>query len=396
VTHGAGGALAGVVVVDLSRVLAGPYAAMMLGDYGATVIKVEEPERGDDTRRWGPPFTASGESAYYLAVNRNKLGLAVDMRQAAGRAVVDGLLEQADILIENYKPATRAAFALTPDAVGFRHPRLVHVAISGFGASGPFAARPGYDSVAQAASGLMSITGAPDGEPAKCGVAISDLAAGFHACFASLAALRHRDRTGRGQFIDVSLFDASLGLLANVASSVLVSGRAPERWGNAHASIVPYDVVAAKDRPFMLAVGNDGQFRALAQCLGASWADDARFATNPARVEHRAALMSLLAERFSREIADVWLARLERAGVPAGPLRTVPEALASDEAKARGMVAESGGIPMVGPAAKLGLTPARVGSPPPKLGEHTDEILRGRLGYDAGRIAALRREGIVA
>lgn len=392
-THGTPRSLSGVLVVDLSRVLAGPYAGMLLGDLGATVLKIEEPAQGDDTRRWGPPFTASGESAYYLAVNRNKKGIALDLRRDAGRAILDELLARADVLIENYKSPTRVAFGLEPERVAARFPRLVHAAISGFGASGPFASRPGYDSVAQAASGLMSITGAASGAPAKVGVAISDLAAGLQACVGILAALRHRDATGQGQFVDVSLFDASLGLLANVASAVLVSGEAPVRWGNAHPSIVPYEVFEASDRGFMLAVGNDRQFRALADCLGEpAWGSDPRFATNPARVAHRAALVAMLRERFSAKPADAWLAALEAAGVPAGSVRSVPEALASPEAAARGMVVDSGGVRMVAPVVRLAATPARVEHAPPRLGEHTDEVLSAVLGYDAQRLQALRRE----
>jgi crotonobetainyl-CoA:carnitine CoA-transferase CaiB-like acyl-CoA transferase len=378
-------------------VLAGPYAAMLLGDLGAAVVKVEEPGRGDDTRRWGPPFTADGESAYYLAANRNKRGIAVDLRSAGGREVLDDLLARADVLIENFKTSTRAALHLTGDETTARFPRLVHAAISGFGAAGRFAARPGYDSVAQAGSGLMSITGPPDGEAFKVGVAVSDLAAGLQAAVAILAALRHRDTSGCGQFVDVSLFDASLGLLANVASAALVSGEAPRRWGNAHPSIVPYEAVAASDGEVMLAVGNDAQFGALARIVGEpGWATDPRFATNPSRVVHRDALLALIRERFAQRTAAAWLADFEAAGVPAGPVRSVPEALDSPEARDRGMIERSSGRPMVAPVPKLSATPARVTSPPPRLGEHTEAVLAQLLGYDAGRIARLRATGAIA
>jgi crotonobetainyl-CoA:carnitine CoA-transferase CaiB-like acyl-CoA transferase len=395
------GALSGVLVIDASRILAGPYAAMLLGDLGAEVVKVEAPGRGDDTRRWGPPFTVAGVSAYYLAVNRGKRGVALDLRQEAGRAVLSDLLSRADVLIENFKAETREAFDLGGGATGRRFPRLVHAAISGFGATGVFAARPGYDSVAQAASGLMSITGPVEGPPHKVGVAVADLAAGLHAAIAILAALKHRDATGHGQFVDVSLFDASLGLLANVASSVLIAGDPPGRWGNAHASIVPYQLVRASDGAFMLAVGNDPQFRALVAILEApAWADDPRFATNPARVRHRETLIPMIEERFMRRPAADWLAALAAAGVPAGPVRTVPEALSSPEAVERGMVVD---LPngdqttrALGPVPKLSKTPARAGSSPPGIGEHTEEVLRELVGYDDARIGALRATGAIA
>ena len=396
------GALTGVLVIDASRVLAGPYAAMLLGDLGASVVKVEQPGGGDDTRSWGPPFTEAGVSAYYLAVNRGKRGVAIDLRQDAGRGVFDALLRRADVLIENFKAPTREAFNLSGEATGRRFPRLVHAAISGFGATGAYASRPGYDNVAQAASGLMSITGPAEGEPHKVGVAVSDLAAGLHAAVAILAALRHRDATGVGQFVEVSLFDASLGLLANVASSALVSGEKPRRWGNAHPSIVPYQMVRAADRPLMLAVGNDLQFRALSTILEEpSWADDPRFSTNPARVRHREALIPMIEERFSRRPAADWLAALAVAGIPAGPVRTVPEALFSPEAAQRGMVVELANADgtsarALGPVPKLSKTPARAESMPPRLGEHTDEVLREVLAYDDARIAALRALAAIA
>jgi len=391
------GALSGLLVIDASRVLAGPYAAMLLADLGASVVKVEQPGEGDDTRRWGPPFTEDGVSAYYLAVNRGKRGVAIDLRKDAGRDVFCALLAGADVLIENFKSETREAFALSGEATGLRFPRLVHAAISGFGATGAYASRPGYDNVAQAASGLMSITGPAEGEPQKVGVAVSDLAAGLHAAVAILAALRHRDATGAGQFVDVSLFDASLGLLANVASSALVSGEEPRRWGNAHPSIVPYQTVRAADAPLMLAVGNDLQFRALVAVLGEpEWAGDPRFATNPERVRNREALLSMIEERFSRRPAADWLAALADAGIPAGSVRTVLEALGSPEAAERGMVVRVGDVPMVAPVPKLSRTPARAASMAPRLGEHTDEILRELLAYDGARITALRAAGDIA
>jgi crotonobetainyl-CoA:carnitine CoA-transferase CaiB-like acyl-CoA transferase len=396
------GPLAGLLVIDASRILAGPYAAMLLSDLGAAVVKVEAPAGGDDTRRWGPPFTAAGVSAYFLAVNRGKRGVAIDLRQEAGRAVFADLLSRADVLIENFKASTREAFDLAGDAVGRRYPRLVHAAISGWGATGPFASRPGYDSVAQAASGLMSITGPADGEPHKVGVAVADLAAGLHAAVGILAALRHRDATGAGQRVDVSLFDAALGLLVNVASSVLIAGDPPRRWGNAHPSIVPYQMFAAADGNLMLAVGNDHQFRALCAVLEEPvWMVDPRFVTNPARVRHRDVLVPMIQERFLRRSTASWLSALEAVGIPAGPVRTVPEALASEEAEDGGMVVElessDGTVTRaLGPVPKLAKTPAVAGCAPPRVGEHTDEVLRELLDYDPTRMAALRAAGAIA
>ncbi len=396
------GALRGLRIVDASRILAGPYAAMLLGDLGASVVKVEQPGRGDDTRSWGPPFTASGVSAYYFGINRSKKGIAIDLSVEPGRRVLHALLDRADVLIENFKPSTREAFGLTAGETGSRYPRLVHAVISGFGATGAFALRPGYDSVVQAASGLMSITGPAEGPPHKVGVAVSDLAAGMQAAVAILAAVRHRDATGRGQFVDVSLFDASLGLLANVASAALVSPDPPRRWGNAHPSIVPYEVVEAKDGPFMLAVGNDSQFRSFCAVAGCDpLAKDPRFATNPARVRHRDALMASLRPVVAgRRVAD-WLDALESAGVPAGPVRTVPEALACDEAARSGTIVElpepgGGAQRAVGPVPRFSDTPASVGPVPWRIGEHTDEVLREWLGWEESEIARCRGEGAVA
>lgn len=393
-------ALAGIRVLDLSRVLAGPYCTMLLGDYGADVIKVEQPGRGDDTRSWGPPFTPSGESAYFLGVNRNKRSIAVDLKQPEGRELVRELALQSDIVVENFKVGGLDALGLGYESLRAEHPGLIFCAITGYGQTGPYRERPGYDTVIQAQAGLMSITGPADGEPFKVGVAIVDITTGLFALSAILAALNHRHRSGLGQYIDTALFDAGLGVLANVASAHLLTGGTPHRYGNSHGTIVPYQPFATADGMLMLAVGNDGQFAALCHVLGvAELAADARFATNPARVASRATLVPLLQECFSSRPTAAWIDELLAAGVPCGPVNDVPAALRDPQAQARGMVQTvehplDGPLQLVGPVAKLSATPATIASAPPTLGQHTDAVLRELLGYDEARIAALRAKGL--
>ncbi|MCC6168758.1 MAG: CoA transferase [Caldilineaceae bacterium] len=395
------GALDDITVLDLSRVLAGPYATMLLGDLGARIVKIEQPGRGDDTRHWGPPFTANGESAYFLCANRNKQSVTLNLKSVEGRAVLRDMIRRADILVENFKVGAMAALGLDYASLCPENPGLIYCSITGYGQTGPCAERPGYDVVIEAQGGIMSITGPADGEPYKVGVAIVDITAGMQAVMAILAALHHRDRTGAGQAIDIALFDTQLGWLANVASAYLVSGQTPQRYGNAHPSIVPYQTVPTADGLLMLAVGNDDQFARLCALLGHSeWAADPRFATNRARVTHRAALLPLLEAEFKRRSAAAWTETLLAAGIPCGPVNDIATALSDPQAEARAMVQTvahpaTGSVPQVGPVPKLGQTPARIHLPPPLLGEHTATILAEWLGYSDERIASLAAAGAI-
>ena len=394
------GALAGIRVLDLTRVLAGPTCAMMLGDMGADVIKVEPPSGGDDTRSWGPPFAGS-ESAYFLSANRNKRSMTLNIAVPAGQKLLAGLIEKADIVIDNFKLGTLAKWGFTDAWFDAQAPRVVRCAITGYGSTGPKAALPGYDFVLQAESGLMSICGEPDGPPTKYGVAIVDVCTGMLACNAILAALNARHGSGRGQKVELSLYESALHMLVNVASNVLVSGRGGGRFGNGHPSIVPYTTYTAKDAMMALAIGNDTQFAKCVAVLGhPEWAGDPRFATNRARVEHRLLVDGAIGEALAADTADNWLAKLKAAGVPCGRINSVAEALADPQTQAREMIETVehptvGDLKLVGPPYKFSGTPASVRRPPPTLGEHTDEILRDELGLDAVAIAALRRDRVI-
>jgi crotonobetainyl-CoA:carnitine CoA-transferase CaiB-like acyl-CoA transferase len=394
------GALSGIRVIDLTRVLAGPLCTMMLGDMGADIIKIEPPGAGDDTRRWGPPFVA-GESAYFLGVNRNKRSLTLNMAGEEGRAVLADLLKTADVAIDNFKIGTLAKWGFDDAWFEVNAPRAVRCGITGYGTTGPSAALPGYDFILQAESGLMSICGEADGGPTKYGVAIVDVCTGMLACNAVLAALNARHTTGKGQKVEVSLYETSLAMLANVASSHLISGRDAGRYGNGHPSIVPYTTYRASDQMFAVAVGNDGQFRKFAEVLGYSdWADDVRFAVNSARVENRGALDDLIDQALAGETAASWIEKLKAAGIPCGLINTVAQALAAPQTAARAMIetvthSTAGEIKMLGIPMKFSGTPASVRAAPPTLGQHSDEILRDMLGYDAVRVAALRAKQVI-
>ena len=394
------GALAGIRVVDLTRVLAGPLCTMMLGDMGADIIKIEPPGSGDDTRRWGPPF-AAGESAYFLGVNRNKRSLTLNMAGEEGRSVLADLLKSADVAIDNYKIGTLAKWGFDDAWYEANAPRVVRCGITGYGTTGPKAALPGYDFILQAESGLMSICGEADGGPTKYGVAIVDVCTGMLACNAVLAALNARHTTGKGQKVEVSLYETSLAMLANVASSHLISGKDAGRYGNGHPSIVPYTTYRGSDQMFAVAVGNDGQFRKFCEALGhPEWADDARFAVNSVRVENRHALDELIDEALAGAPAASWIEKLKAGGIPCGLINTVAQALADPQTQARAMVETvthptAGAVKMLGIPMKFSGTPASVRSAPPTLGQHSDEILRDMLGYDAARIASLRANGTV-
>ncbi|HRJ41982.1 MAG TPA: CaiB/BaiF CoA-transferase family protein [Caldilineaceae bacterium] len=398
-------ALADLTVLDLSRVLAGPYGTMILGDFGADIIKVEQPGRGDDTRQWGPPFSPHGQSAYFLSVNRNKRSVTLNLKSEEGREILRQLASQADVLIENFKVGTMERLGLGYETLRASNPGLIYCSITGYGQTGPYKDRPGYDTVIQAQGGLMSITGptgdGPDAEPFKVGVAIVDVSAGLFAVIAILAALHHRERTGQGQQIDIALYDAQLGWLANVASNYLVSGAPPQRYGNAHGTIVPYQTFATADGHLMLAVGNDGQFRAFCGVLGLpALADDPRFATNPGRVQHRNALLPRLEAIFRQRSTQEWIERLLDVDVPCGPVSDVPTALADPQAQARQMVqriVDSAGdeIALVGPVIKMSGTPAAIRSAPPYLGEQSAEILGEKLQFGPEKIDELRQKEVI-
>jgi len=399
------GALHGIIVVDFSRILAGPYATMLLGDMGARIIKVEQPGQGDDTRRWGPPFTHNGESGYFLCVNRNKESVTLDLKHEAGQKIVRAMVKQADIVVENFKVGGMAAMGLSYDELSKINPGIIYCSITGYGQTGPYRERSGYDAVIEAEGGIMSITGpamgeAGEGRPYKVGVAIADITAGLNAVIAILAALHHRTMSGAGQAIDIALFDTQVSWLANVASSYLISGKAPTRYGNAHPSIVPYQTMKASDGWFMLAVGNDLQFRKLCNLLGhPHWADDPRFATNQARVVHRGELLPQLEPEFIHQPVATWISRLGEAGIPAGPVNDIPTTLADPQIEARGMVQHvehpvTGPISLIGPVPKFSSTPATIHKPPPLLGEDTSTVLKEWLGYSEEEIRQLAFDGV--
>jgi crotonobetainyl-CoA:carnitine CoA-transferase CaiB-like acyl-CoA transferase len=352
---------------------------MILGDLGADVIKIEHPE-GDDTRRWGPPF-AAGESAYYLAVNRNKRSVVADLKTAAGRELVRRIARRADVLVENFRPGVLGRMGLDLAELRAENPRLITLTISGMGASGPESAQPGYDFIVQAMGGLMSITGPAAGPPSKVGVAVVDLTTGMMAANALLAALYARERTGAGQHVDTSLLETQVAWLANVASAYLVTGEEPVRHGNAHPTIVPYQTFRASDTEFALGVGNDAQWQRLCHAIGCpALTEDTRFRTNPDRVAHRDELVALLAAHFATAPAADWVERIRAAGIPTGPVRTVPEVLEDPQVRAREMVVSVehpsiGELRLVGIPFKFSATPASIRRPPPLLGEHTAEVM---------------------
>jgi crotonobetainyl-CoA:carnitine CoA-transferase CaiB-like acyl-CoA transferase len=372
--------LGDVLVLDLSRVLAGPYCTMILGDLGADVIKAEHPD-GDETRRWGPPFLA-GESAYYLAVNRNKRAITADLRETADRELIERIALRADVLIENFLPGVLDRLGIDLEDLRNRNPRLVTVTISGMGASGPDRAIPGYDFIVQARGGLMSITGPHEGPPSKVGVAIVDLTTGMMAANAVLAALYARERTGAGQHIDISLLETQVSWLANVGTAVLLTGIEPVRHGNAHPTIVPYQIFRVADGDVAIGVGNDGQWRRLCEAIDAiDLRDDARFAGNADRVVHREALVDLLGARLRRFTRAECVARLQSVQVPASEVRTVPEVLADPQIEARDMIEvidhpAIGEIKLLGIPYKFSATKAAVRRHPPLLGEHNEEVRR--------------------
>ena len=404
-------ALGHIRVLDLSRVLAGPWCSQNLADLGADVIKIERPGCGDDTRAWGPPYARdaaghdTGEAAYYLSANRGKRSVTVDIATPEGQALIRDLARHADVVLENYKVGQLKRYGLDYESLKAVKPDLVYCSITGFGQDGPYAHRAGYDFLIQGMGGLMSVTGErdelPGGGPQKAGVALTDLMTGMYATIAVLAALTHRDRTGAGQYIDMALLDTQVAMLANVGSNYLNSGKAPKRWGNAHANIVPYQTFACSDGHIIVAAGNDGQYQKFVDAGGRpELAVDPRFATNPSRVANRDILVPLLAEMVATRGRDEWIALLEAVGVPCGPINDVGEVFANEQVLARGMAVAlphpaAGKVALVRSPMKMSATPATSDKAPPLLGQHTDEVLRDLLGRSGDEIAALRARGVV-
>jgi crotonobetainyl-CoA:carnitine CoA-transferase CaiB-like acyl-CoA transferase len=394
--------LAGIKVLDLSRVLAGPWCTQLLADLGAEVTKIERPGSGDDTRHWGPPWFGEGDervAAYFLSCNRGKKSAAIDFAQSEGAALVRKLAAEADVVVENFKVGGLRKFGLDAGSLRSANPRLVYASITGFGQDGPYADRAGYDFIIQGMGGMMSVTGLPDGEPGggpmRAGVAIADLFTGMYSCVAILASLYAREKSGEGATIDMALFDTQLAVMANQASNALVSGQDPPRQGNTHPNIVPYQPFDAADQPIIIAVGNDRQFARLAEICGhAEWAGDERFSSNGARVANRTEIVGLVSDAIRRKAAAEWLEQLEAAGIPAGPINTLTQALSDVQAQHRQMVRSIAGVPLVGSPVRLDTERADSDVPPPTLGQHTQDVL-GAIGVVGGELERLRSAGVV-
>lgn len=392
-------ALEGVRVLDLSRILAGPYLGMLLGDYGAEVIKIEQPGSGDGTRKWGPPWVGE-QAAYFFSANRNKKSLTLDLKSEDGLKILHQLLETADVLIENFKVGGMAKLGLDYETLAQKYPRLIYTSVTGYGQTGPDKNKPGYDAMIQAQGGIMSITGPESGMPHKVGVAVVDVTTGLYAATAVLAALNHRHTSGRGQHIDIALLDSQVGWLVNIAQNYLATGETPGRFGNAHPSLVPYETFETADSHMVLAIGSDDQYRKF--CIAASrpdlW-DDVRYQTNKGRVTHREELLALIRPLMATRNSGDWLETLANINIPAGPINTIDTTLEMEQVKARKMVqtvqhSSEGSVKILGPVPKLSETPAEIFLPPPILSEHSDEILAG-LGYTSADIEKLRKEGTI-
>jgi len=394
--------LTNIRVLDITRALAGPYCTMMLGDLGADVIKVERPGSGDETRGWGPPFVGApygpypGESAYFIAANRNKRSLTVNIQSSEGQEIIRRLAAISDVLVENYRTGELEKMGLGYQDLHKLYPKLIYCSVSGYGRTGPYADRPGYDAVLQAEGGMMSITGPVDGPPSRAGIPIIDITSGMFAATAILAALRARDTTGEGQLVDISLFDSHIALLTNVASNYLVGGQPPRRLGNAHPNLVPYDAFSARDGWFILGVANEKQWGLLCDMLNrAEMKTDDRFASNRARVTNREVLVDELNKTFSQRDVNDWLGDLIKAGLPCGPINSIPQVFDHPQAQARHMTMESehpsaGTVKLTGFPYKLSDTPAEIHRPPPMLGQHTEEVLASLLNYSVEDVTTLR------
>ena len=403
------GPLAGIRVFDLTRILAGPTCTQLLGDLGADVIKIEKTGAGDDTRKWGPPYVQdkegrnTSESAYYLSSNRNKRSLAIDIATPEGQALAKRLIARCDIMVENFKVGDMARYGLAYTDLKAANPRLIYCSITGFGQTGPYAPRAGYDMLAQGLGGIMSVTGEPDRPPMKVGVGIADIMCGMYATVAILAALHHRDRTGEGQFIDLALLDSQVAWLATVGLNYLTSGKVPGRVGNEHPNIVPYNVMAASDGHVILAVGNDSQFVKFCNFAGhPEWAQDARFVTNERRIANRRAIYELIEPVLHARTQKHWVEGLAQIGVPCSPVNTVDQVFTDPQVLARGMkiamphaLAGKGEVDLIGNPIKYSATPIDYRLPPPRLGAHSREVLKEMLDMDEAVFEALKRQGIV-
>lgn len=405
------GALSHLRVLDLTRVLAGPWCTQTLADLGAEVIKIERPHAGDDTRHWGPPYAKNEEgsdtteAAYYLAVNRNKKSVTLDISTPQGQALIAQLVAEADVLVENYKVGQLAKYGLDYESLKAIKPNLIYCSITGFGQTGPYAPRPGYDFIVQGLGGFMSVTGErddlPGGGPQKAGVAIADLFTGAHATIAILAALAHRDRTGEGQHLDICLLDVQVAMMANMATNYLATDTPPQRWGNAHPNIVPYQVFKVADGWVIVACGNDGQFRKLVEVGGEpALADDERFAINPQRVRNRQVLIPLLEPMMLRKTRAQWITELEGAGVPCGPINDLADVFKDPHVLAREMRLDlphptAGHISVPASALKMSGSPVEYRMPPPLLGEHTDSVLGQLAGLSTSELEELRRRAVI-
>lgn len=393
-------ALSGIRVLDLSRILAGPHCTMLLGDLGAEVIKVERPGTGDDTRTWGPPF-AGGEAAYYLCCNRNKKSITVDLKNARGVELVKELAKVSDVFVENFTPGLLKRFGLDYETLKSLNPGLIYCSITAYGQDGPYRDRPGYDMVLSAVGGLMWITGEQDGDPCKVGVAITDVVTGVHAAGAIMAALLARARTGKGQYLDISLLDIQVSALANIASNFLVAGQEAKRWGTAHESIVPYQVFHTRDHPIAIGAANQKLWESFCVALEKQeWLEDPRFASNPKRVEHRDVLLPLISEALAQKTCDEWMEILVAASVPCGPVNNMERLFSDPQVLSRDMIAEVphptiGTLKLCGIPVKYSETPGAIRYPPPLVGEHTDEILDEVLGYAPEGIEELREQGAI-
>lgn len=395
------GLLAGIRVIDLTRILAGPYCTMILGDLGAEIIKIEHPEGGDDTRQWGPPFIEGGQSAYFLCANRNKRSLTLNLKSEKGLAILKELIREGDVVVENFRTDTLERWGLSYDELKCIREDIIYCTITGYGYTGPYRDRPGYDFMAQALAGFMSVNGPVEGEPYRAGVAIADLAAGIFASNAIIAALFARERAGKGQRIDISLLDSMVALMSYVASNYLVSGEVPQRYGNAHPNIVPYQEFQAKDGYIALAAGNDNQWTKLCNLIGhPEWAEDDRFSTNPKRLENRDRLVKMVNEIIGGRNSKEWLSLFEQAGLPAAPINDLKQTFSDPQVEARNLRWEvqhptAGTVPLVASPLNIPTSPTKVRHPPPLLGEHTDEILSDLLEYDGETVQSLRAEGVI-